>query len=195
MKQSIITILAISSMTICQQIQFKPSRYEHFIQQTIAGLEAKKTTPEKKINKSQDRLAAALKKKSAGITKAQSNQYNTIIDASQTFIEGLNEAHQHVIDQLKTARGESMDIARHPITTAQDEAQRIRRAQLTFSVADLQAQIKESKRAQALLEKQKGRKNPAELSTLNTLLHNWANKREGLEAKLRSEQAALAAVK
>ncbi len=187
---SIIIMLLAAGPTvlICQQATFVPVRYEQFIDQTIKGLQEKSRMLEQKLQSSKEHQARALKRQAHAPRRAA--LYETIIEANESVIKGLESARTSVQAQLKRSL-EEKGVAQQTIKNEEDENLLMRKTQLRLSIADLQMLIDEAHRTENFLKIQKSNKSGPELTTLNTFIQNWIDKRSQLELKLRNEQTAL----
>ena len=187
---SIIIMLLAAGPTvlICQQATFVPVRYEQFIDRTIKGLQEKSRMLEQKLQSSKDHQARALKSQAQAPRRA--SLYETIIEANESVIKGLESARMSVQDQLKRAQ-EEKGAAQQTIKNKENENLLMRKTELRLSIADLQMLIDETHRTENFLRTQKANKAATEITKLNTFIQSWINKRSQLELKLRNEQTAL----
>lgn len=168
--------------------EYQPIRYERFIAQSKAALEAQRKMIEQKLPSLAAHREQAMRPRSGAVHLRPLPGIQTIIESSGATIDTLQSRLVAIQSRLKALEALKKELPKMNIQTSKEETKLIRKAAAQETIADIQQQLHDIAQTQALVERLPV--SQVDQNALIDLRQRWHADRMKLEAQLKREQAA-----
>lgn len=181
--------LAFIVITSLNGQEFQPIRYERFLDQSKAALEARRKLLEQKVSEMQAHKQSAAQKKTTGYFARRSAGIQKIIGSTAATIETVQAQLEIINKRLLNLADLKKKIPALKIADSKAETALIKKAATLQNVADIEDEIRNIERLQDYFNKLPATE--VDQAALRDLRTTWQKQRMDLTLRLTRERSAL----
>lgn len=180
-----VCLLLVTNFVSLLAAEYQPIRYERFIAQSKAALEAQRKMIEQKLPNLIAHREGAMQPKAGSVRPRTLPGAQTIIESSGATIDTLQSRLSAIQNRIKGLETLKKELPQMNIQNSKEETQLIRKAAAQQTIADITQQLNDIKQTQQLIERLPA--SQVDLKTVAELRERWRADRMNLETRLQRE--------